>query len=55
MPFLPLDTLQECLEVAGMYAVGATRFMESHQLVTIEYMLLFWASESQELMNIYNG
>ena len=29
--------------------------MEAHQLVTIEYILLFCPSKSQDLINIYNG
>ena len=46
---------QKCLKVAGMSAAGATRFMEAHQLVTIEDMLLFCPSKYQDLMKIKNG
>ena len=38
-----------------MSAAGATRFMEAHQIVTIEDILLFCPSEAEDLMNIYNG
>ena len=55
MPPPPPDTLQECLKVAGMSADGATRFMEAHQLLTIEGMLLFRLSEAQDLMKICIG
>ena len=51
---VPTDTLQECLNVAGISVAGATRFMEAPQIVNIEDMLLFCPSEAQELMNIYN-
>ena len=55
MPYPPPDTLQEYLKVAGMSTAGAASFMESHQLVTIEGMLLFCPSEVQDLMKICNG
>ena len=55
IPPVPLDPLQECLKVAVVSSSGATCFMESQQLVTIEVMLLFRPSEAQDLMNIYHG
>ena len=53
MPPVPSDPLQECLKVLVISAAGATQFMEYHQLVTIEDMLLFLPSEYQYLMKIY--
>ena len=55
MPTVPPYPLQECLKVMGIFADSATQFMEAHQLVTIEDMLLFIPSKSQDLMKIYNG
>ena len=46
MPPLPPDPLHEYLKVVGMSAAGATLFMGSHKLVTIEYMLLFFPKRS---------
>ena len=54
MPLVPMDPLQECLKVAVMSISGATRFIESRQLVTIRDMLLFLPSKFQHLMKIYN-
>ena len=50
----PSDPLQECLKVSGISAAGATPFMVAHQLLTIEGMVLFRPSESQDLMKICN-
>ena len=55
MPPTPSYTLHKCIKDASMSADGATCFMEYHQLVTIEDMLLFFLSKSKDLMNIYNG
>ena len=44
---LPPYPLNECLKVVGMSAAGASRFIEYHQLVTMEDMLLFLLSEAQ--------
>ena len=51
---IPPDPIQECLKFVGVYAAGATRFMESHQLVTLENILLFCPRKSKYLMKIYN-
>ena len=55
MPPPQPDPLQECLKIVGMFTAGDTSFMQNHQLVTIEDMLLFLQIEAQDLMNIYNG
>ena len=55
IPPVPLDSLQKYLKFLGMSSAGTTCFMEAHQLITIEDMLLFRPSKSQELMKIYNG
>ena len=54
IPHLPPYLLHECLKVAGMSTASATRFMESHNLVTIEDMLWFCPRKSQDLTKIYN-
>ena len=51
----PPDPLQEFIKVADMSTDVATRFMQAHQIVTIEDMLLFCPNKSQDLMKIYNG
>ena len=48
----PPDPLHEWLKVAGMSTSGTTRFMETHQIVTIDDMLLFCPSKSQYLTKI---
>ena len=55
MPPPPPDPLQEYLKVAGMSAAVSTHFMEFHKLFTIEGMLLFFLSKSQDLIKICNG
>ena len=54
VPHLTPNPLHECLKVASMSEDGATRFVEVHQLVTIEDMLLSCPSKAQDLMKIYN-
>ena len=55
MPTPPPDPLHECLKVASMSETGVARFMESHQILTIEDIFLFRPIEYQDLINIYNG
>ena len=51
---IPPDPPQECLKVVGISAAVATQFTEAHQLITIEDIIFFRLSESQDLMKIYN-